>query len=274
MDERVTENFSPDYRMSLRVCVLGSGSTGNCICVASPDTTILIDAGLSAADTLRRLERVGIAPDRLAALCLTHEHGDHVGGLATLYRRLRIPLYANTPTLEALRRDDRLQSAHWHVFTTGSPFTIGALRLEPFSVPHDSYDPVGFVVALGEKRIGLVTDAGTVTELMRVRLRGCSVLILEANHDPLLLRESHRPWTLKQRIGGRQGHLSNDQAAALLSDIAGPALGVVFLAHISQECNRPEPALSVMTRALAEKGFAHVAVKLTYPDRPSEWAEA
>lgn len=261
--------------MGLRLCVLGSGSTGNSVYLATEATRILIDAGLSAAETVRRLESIGASAQGLAAICVTHEHGDHVDGLAVLHRRTKAPLYANAGTIEALAANPKLQGLPWNVFMTGQPFRIGDLRLEPFSVPHDSYDPVGFAVSQdgSAARVAVMTDAGTATDLIRVRLRGCRIVVLEANHDPELLRDSPRPWALKQRIASRQGHLSNRQAAELIAEIAGPDLKAVFLAHLSGECNRPELAVEAVTRLLGEKGIRGVGVNLTYADRPSEWAE-
>ncbi|MDI6775387.1 MAG: MBL fold metallo-hydrolase [Verrucomicrobiota bacterium] len=264
----------------MKLCVLGSGSTGNCVYAASETTHILIDAGLSAAETIRRLESIGAPARDIGAVCVTHEHADHVDGLAALHRRIRAPLYANAGTIEALEKNPKLQRLPWNVFATGHPFRVGTLRMAPFSVPHDSYDPVGFVVSREDAgaepavaRIGVMTDAGMATELIRTRLRGCRAVALEANHDLDLLRESPRPWGLKQRIASRQGHLSNAQAAELIAEIAGPELKVVFLAHLSGECNRPELAVGAVTRMLEAKGILGVEVKLTYPDRPSEVAE-
>jgi phosphoribosyl 1,2-cyclic phosphodiesterase len=262
--------------MGIKVCVLGSGSRGNCVYVSAETTRILIDAGLSTADTGRRLESVGGRIDAIGAVCVTHEHGDHVGGLAVLHRKTGVPLYANAGTIEILEQNEKLRGLPWNVFTTGQPFTVGALRIEPFSVPHDSYDPVGFAVSMaagGGSRVGIMTDVGMATELIRARLSGCGVVIVESNHDPQLLRDSHRPWGLKQRIASRQGHMSNEQAAELIAAIAGTTLKVAFLSHLSSECNRPELAVGTVMRILKEKGVSGVEVKLTFPDRPSDVVE-
>ena len=256
--------------MSLRVCILGSGSSGNCIYVGSDATHILIDAGLSGQETVRRLEAVGVDIDRICGICLTHEHDDHKAALGVLQRRLGVPLYANRGTIEALERDAKLRQVQWTMFTNGSPFEVGDLTVEPFSVPHDSYDPVGFVVSHAGARVGIVTDMGMATELIRARLRGCQVVVVESNHDEQMLKDADRPWSLKQRIAGRQGHLSNAQAGALLAEIAGEMLKVAFLAHLSADCNRPALALKTVTKALAEAGHGHVAVKLTMAEGVSE----
>jgi len=259
--------------MGLKLCVLASGSSGNCIYVASETTHILVDAGLSCRETTRRLAQVGLESSRLQAICLTHEHADHCSGLPVLQRRLDLPLYANTGTIEAVEQDSRLGGLPWNVFATGSPFEIGDLRIEPFSVPHDSYDPVGFAVLSGCVRAGIVTDMGVATGAVRERLRECHLLVIESNHDEDLLKEAERPWSLKQRIMGRQGHLSNAQAGELIAEIAGPRLKTVFLAHLSSACNSPDLALDTVRRALEANGHDQIGVKLTYQDRASEVIE-
>ena len=256
--------------MALSICVLASGSAANCVYVASDRTRILIDAGLSGKETERRLLAIGANLDAIAAICLTHEHDDHRSALGVLHRRVGMGLYANAGTVEAIEREEKNGALPWQVFTTGMPFEIGDLRVEPFSVPHDSYDPVGFAVSCGGARAGIVTDMGMATTLIRQRLKNCHALVLESNHDEEMLKDARRPWSLKQRILGSQGHLSNAQAAELISEIAGPQLRAVFVAHLSAECNRPDLAVRTMRAALDKHGFAHVEVKLTYPDRPSD----
>ncbi len=261
--------------MALRVCVLGSGSAGNCSWVDSDHTAILVDAGLSARETVRRLEGIGVAPETIAAVCLTHEHTDHTAGLTALHQRRRLPVFANAGTIEGLQLRNGCRNVTWNIFTTGVPFRIGDLVVEPFSVPHDAYDPVGFVISASEARVGIVTDMGTVTALIRERLRACRAIIIEANHDETLLRQAERPWHLKQRIIGRQGHLSNEHAAELVCELAGGELSVVYLAHLSRECNRPELALEATLGRLRERGIASVSVRLTQPHQASEiWISA
>lgn len=259
--------------MSLRLCVLASGSSGNCTVVASDTTRLLIDAGLSLRELTKRLGAIELRPEDLQAVCLSHEHNDHRAGLGVLHRRTRLPVYGNAGTIDALRGNEGLYGLPWNVFTTGSPFRVGDLTVEPFSVPHDSYDPVGFVVINGKTRVGVVTDMGMPTDLVRVHLRDCQCLVIESNHDERLLRDARRPWSLKQRIAGRQGHLSNTQAGELLVDVAGPHLRVAVLAHISEECNRPELAADTVRKALAAHGHHGVQVKVTHADRNSELIE-
>jgi len=259
--------------MGLRVCVLGSGSKGNCTYVATEHTAVLIDAGLSGRAVAERLAEIGASMDRVQGICLSHEHSDHTAGLRILSSRHRIPVYANSGTLQGLPEDLRAAIPDCRIFTSGSPFAIGDLAIEPFSVPHDAYDPVGFVISNGELRAGVVTDMGAPTHLVRERLKSCCVVVVEANHDERMLQAAPRPWHLKQRILGRQGHLSNEAAAMMLADIAGPSLHQVFLAHISHECNCEELALQTARDRLAATGSSHVRVSATFADRVSEmWA--
>ncbi len=261
--------------MGLRACILGSGSSGNCTYVASETTSILIDAGLSARRTVERLAQVGAKVETLRGICVSHEHHDHVRGIRVLHQRCGVPVYANMGTLDALARSPELNELPWTLFHTGHPFMVGDLRIEPFSVPHDAYDPVGFVIEQGDSRIGVVTDMGMATSLIRERLRHCHALVLEANHDEQLLQDAERPWSLKQRIRGRQGHLSNQGAADLLAEIAGPDLCHIFLAHLSEDCNRHELALATARSALTQAGQDHIQVSLTFPDRISDvWSRA
>ncbi|MBP7829771.1 MAG: MBL fold metallo-hydrolase [Kiritimatiellae bacterium] len=256
--------------MPLQVCVLASGSSGNCIFVGSERTGILIDAGLSGKETLRRLDLLRIAPDRIRAVCVSHEHNDHTAGLRALQRRHGLDLYANAGTIEALRRNPDLNDLAWKVFSTGFAFAIGDLTVEPFAVSHDAYEPVGFVIAAGRERVGIATDIGIATGLVRERLKGCRVLVIESNHDERMLKEAERPWHLKQRIAGRQGHLSNASAARLVCELTGPELEHVFLVHLSEECNRQDLALNTARQMLDQAGHARIRVSLTFPDRISD----
>ena len=260
----------PRGKEHMQLCVLASGSSGNCVFVQAGGTKILIDAGLSGRETERRLEQIGVQPAEIQAICLTHEHSDHVAGLAVLSARYHMRLYANGGTVEALRRDERRGGLAWNVFTTGAPFQIGELAIEPFSVSHDAYEPVGFILTGGGARAGVVTDIGVSTHLVRERLRGCQVVVLESNHDEELLADAPRPEYLKQRIRGRQGHLSNRHAAEMLAEIAGTDLRQVFLAHISADCNLPELAAHTVGNILAEHGLQQVRVTTTFADRVSE----
>jgi len=256
--------------MALRLCVLGSSSAGNCTYVGSETTGLLVDAGLSGRETVRRLGEIGVAVESIRAICLTHEHTDHTSGLGALHKGGRVELYANSGTIEGLQARGASEALAWKVFSNGSPFQVGDLTIEPFSVPHDAYDPVGFIIGCEGRRVGVVTDMGMVTGLIRERLRHCVAVVVEANHDERLLKDADRPWRLKQRIAGRQGHLSNANAAELIAEIAGETLAVAYLAHLSQDCNRPDIALKAVETALQQRGISRVSVRLAPPDRVSE----
>jgi len=260
----------PSPPIPLRVCVLASGSSGNCIYVESPTTAILMDAGISAKETLRRMTEAGLDPAKLSAICVSHEHTDHTAGIRVLCKNLKLNLYANGETARAVRGTEALE---WNLFSNGSPFQISDMELLPFPLPHDAFDPVGFILSCGPARLGIATDLGMPTQLIRERLKGCQLIILEANHDEEMVQNSPRPWSLKQRITGRQGHLSNEAAASLLAEIAGDSLQQVFLAHLSKDCNSLDLALHTVRSHLKSEGLTHIRVLATYPDRISEFAE-
>lgn len=246
--------------MSLSFCVLASGSSGNCTYVSSGSSSVLIDSGLSFRETCNRLEAIGVDPGSIDAVFYTHEHGDHISALGVLHRRLGVGLYANSATVEAIERGLGRGGLPWNIFSAGNAVNIGDLTLEPFSVPHDSYDPVGFIVTGGGSRVAIATDMGMVTTLVRERFRNCAALVLEANHDNQLLRDSSRPWSLKQRIAGPQGHLSNDKAAELVSEVVHAGLRHIVLAHLSEDCNRPNLAIEAVASVLRERGFPGVKI--------------
>ena len=251
--------------MTLKLCVLASGSSGNCTFIGTEKTRILIDAGLSARKTAERLADIGERVEDIDAICVSHEHGDHIAGIRVLQKNHGIPVYANAGTFEVIGGEIKGSR-----FSTGSPFSIGDFTIHPFPVPHDANDPVGFVISAGRLMVGVATDIGMVTNALRERLRKCHVVVIEANHDETLLHEADRPWSLKQRIRGNQGHLSNRAAAALMAEIAGDGLQHLFLAHLSSDCNSPRHARTTFETVLAEAGHTHVTVRLTGAECVSE----
>ncbi len=255
--------------MALTICVLGSGSSGNCTYIGTATTGVLVDAGLSGKETLKRVETAGLNAIRLSAVLLTHEHGDHTSGLSVLHRRHKLALYANSGTIDNYTKEDKHETLQWNVFQTGAPFELGDLRIDPFSVPHDALDPVGFIFTCQSVKVGVVTDMGMATTLIRERLRHCRVLVVEANHDLNMLKNSGRPWPLIQRIQGRQGHLSNEALSIMLAEIVHPGMTDVFLAHLSRDCNDPALAEKHVRKALEKNGTTHLRIHLTYPDKPS-----
>jgi phosphoribosyl 1,2-cyclic phosphodiesterase len=232
-----------------KVCVLASGSKGNAVYVSNEKTAVLIDAGLSAIEIERRLRSRDINPEALDAIVVSHEHTDHVQSVGVLSRRFRLPIYINEPTLVAAK--PQLGSLHEiRRFQRGGPFQIGSLSIHPFSVCHDAADPVGFTIKDGSAKIGIATDLGVATQLVSHHLRGCRLLILEANHDLEMLEEGPYPWELKQRIRGRLGHLSNEASRDLLGEVFNRALEHVVVAHMSETNNRPDRALAVLGEAV------------------------
>lgn len=252
----------------MRLCVLASGSGGNSAFASTGSSGLLIDAGLSCRETERRLAALGASLTQVQAVCISHEHDDHTGTLAVIHRRTGAVLYANAGTIDGIEKARKITGLPWRVFTNGAPFAVGDITVTPFQVPHDAYDPVGFLLAADAIKAGVVTDMGIATTLIRERLKGCRWLVIEANHDKELLHQARRPWSLKQRIAGMQGHLSNEQAAELLAEVAGPELRVVVLAHLSKDCNRPELAMGAVQKKLAEIGRSEIVVRAASPDQP------
>ncbi|HUF62624.1 MAG TPA: MBL fold metallo-hydrolase [Verrucomicrobiales bacterium] len=244
----------------LRLGILGSGSNGNSAVIVSEQRTVLVDAGLSARQLSRRLELLGVDPARIDAVLLTHEHGDHVRGLDVFSKRRRLPVYCNPLTREVLRSS--LKEDHeWRLVETGSAFVLGDLEIQTFSVAHDATDPMGFVVRCGAGSVGILSDVGYVTNLMRLHLQEMEVLFVESNYEECLLHDDpRRPWPTKQRILSRHGHLSNDQAVELVGEVASPRLRRVILGHLSRDCNRPEIALGKLRQRLGDLGLEHVMV--------------
>lgn len=237
----------------MQVCVLGSGSRGNCTLVAAGATVLLIDNGFSGAEVRRRLRAIGREPEEITALLVTHEHNDHVAGIGILSRQASLPVYANPAThAAASERVGRLTACR--EFGTGEPFAIGDLHVHPFAVSHDTVDPVGFVLSDGHHRLGYCTDTGKITTLIEHHLRTCHVLVLESNHDPQMLREGPYPLRLQQRVRSQHGHLANEDAARVLRKIMGSHLRQVILAHLSETNNLPALALEAVRAGLGEDG--------------------
>jgi len=232
----------------LSVTVLGSGSAGNAVLVRSPRTAVLLDAGLSARQLVLRLRACGVEPETVGGVLLTHEHSDHAQALPVFCRKHGVPVYANGGTAGALRGAPGLAGVNWKLFQTGAPFGLEDLEIQSFSVPHDASDPVGFVVRHNGSAVGYLTDLGFATKLVRERIRGVQTLLIETNHDEKLLQEDvRRPWSIKQRILSRHGHLSNTAAAEVVADVGGEGLVRAILCHLSRDCNRPDLAVAAVS---------------------------
>jgi phosphoribosyl 1,2-cyclic phosphodiesterase len=254
-------------RPALRVCVLGSGSKGNCTYIESPEARLLIDAGLSAREIVRRLQQIGRSPQGVDGVLISHEHSDHIHGVGALARRHQLPVYANPATWGRARHvigtvDDVRE------FQTGSPFALKDLSIDPFSLPHDADDPVAFRITWRRRVMAVVTDLGYPSQLVRERLRGCHVLVLEANHDDAMLKAGPYPWPLKQRIGGKSGHLSNLQTGQLLREVIHDELEHVILAHLSEINNLPDLARLTAEEVLGSRG---IRISVASQRLVSEW---
>ncbi len=225
--------------MPLICQALASGSRGNAILVCSPKTRILVDAGTTCKELVRRLQNTGTEAKSLDALILSHEHRDHVSAAGTLSRRFELPVFATRGTLDNLPVETG-QPASVCVFSTGRSFEIGDLRVHPFSISHDAREPAGFVIEHDGVRLGICTDLGVATNLVKVRLQGCDGLVLEANHDVETLAAGPYPWVLKQRIRSAHGHLSNDESRELLENIHHDGIKFVLFAHLSETNNHPD----------------------------------
>jgi len=254
----------------VRLTILGSGSAGNCAYFETDEVRLLIDAGFSLRQIRQRLASIGRAPENLTGILVTHEHSDHVQGLSALSEKLRIPIYCNRPTQEAIQYQTKVR-LDCRLFITGSAFELGDIVVETFPVPHDAQDPVGFLLRTGFGNIGVLTDLGHATKLVIERTRLANVLVLETNHDVKMLQDCpYRPWSLKQRILSRHGHLSNEAAADAAEQIVSAELRHLYLGHLSRECNRPELAGRVMRERLEKIGARHVRVEMTSQKTPSK----
>jgi len=255
--------------VAARFTILGSGSGGNCSYLETGETRLLIDAGFSARQIRQRLAGLERSPETLQGILITHEHLDHIQGLAVLCAKLRLPIYCNRLTRDAI--EDALHaSLDYRLFATGESFEIGDVTVETFAVPHDAQDPVGFLLRVETGNIGFLTDLGHATRLVVERVRPANVLVLETNHDPRLLQEdTRRPWSVKQRILSRHGHLSNEAAAAVVEETASGGLRHLCLGHLSRDCNRPELALEAVGARLRALGATHVQVRCASQDQVS-----
>jgi phosphoribosyl 1,2-cyclic phosphodiesterase len=237
----------PDY--NLAVCILASGSKGNAVFLSSGDTSLLIDAGLSGIEIERRLRSRGLDPKNLDAILVSHEHSDHIQGVGVLSRRFKLPVYINSKTQAAA--SGQLGTLYdFKNFECGSTFTIDDLSIHPFSISHDATDPCGFTVNQNGTKIGIATDLGIATSMVKAHLTGCALLILEANHDEKMLIDGPYPWPIKQRIKSRIGHLSNAASKQLLNEIQHDQLKYVMLAHLSETNNTPQKAVNEVGQAL------------------------
>lgn len=246
--------------MAVRMTVLASGSKGNSTVLSSSDTSILVDAGLSCRETLKRMTAAGEDPLKLNGIVITHEHQDHVNGLAVLARKLRIPVFMTGATHQAWKRWSRKHQyadapemakvEQLELFESGREFHIGNIGVTPFTIPHDAVDPVGFVFTVEGVKIGFATDLGYMPPNVRFALKGCDGMLIESNHDLEMLRVGPYPWSVKQRVLSRVGHLSNEELGKFFETEYDGGAAFIVLAHLSENNNHPDIARTCAEKAL------------------------
>ena len=233
----------------MRFASLGSGSEGNALVVQQNASCVLMDCGFSLSETVVRLARLGLEVGSLTGIVVTHEHGDHIAGVARLAQKYSIPVWLTHGTRHACSKAwaklSRVNEVQPQIF-----FAIGDLQIQPYLVPHDAAEPVQYVFSNGQKRLGVLTDTGCSTRHIETMLSGCDALVLECNHDSAMLNEGYYPPSLKQRVGGRFGHLNNAEAAALLGRLDNSRLQHIVAAHLSQKNNTPQLAAAALSSAL------------------------
>lgn len=234
--------------MALSFTLLGSGSSGNATLVSDRDTHVLVDIGLSARETARRLTERRLRPEQIAGVVVSHEHSDHCRGVAAFAKEMDIPVFITDGALQA--SGIRLNPAKRQRIESGVPFEVYGLLFVPFAVPHDSVDPLAFSIEKDGVKVAIVLDLGYITNLVVERLRGCDGVVLESNHDINMLKVGPYPWSLKQRVLSRRGHLSNDSVASFLANGFDGKARHVVLAHLSQSNNLPELASLSAQKAL------------------------
>ena len=245
----------------MRVVSIASGSKGNAYLVEQDGEALLIDCGVP----LKALANVSFD-----AILLTHSHADHVNGLKVLLKHRDVPVYANAMTAESVICQEHIDETAFVCFENGQSFDIGAFQISPFSIPHDTSDPVGYLIRAAGQTYFHGTDIGTPLDSIGVKLAEADIAILESNHDPVMLHGSGRPPCLIQRIAGPRGHLSNDQACDLVRRFASPRLKRLALAHLSRDCNVPHLAEGAMLETLREMGRQDIALKILPPNEVVE----
>lgn len=239
--------------MTMRFCSLGSGSEGNALIVevksGAAISRVMMDCGFGLAETELRLAKTGLVPDDLDAIVVTHEHADHIGGVARFARKHSIPVWLTHGTAKVLS-ERSIPQVLLHYVDPHEAFAVGGVGVIPFTVPHDANEPVQYVFTDGAYRLGVLTDVGTTTPHIEASLSDCDALVLEANHDLKMLREGPYPHSLKLRVAGKFGHLDNQQAAALLGRIKSPKLKHILAAHLSKQNNSEDLARQAFAQAL------------------------
>jgi len=254
----------------MKICVLGSGSSGNATFVEHQSTRLLIDAGLRAKEIVERLSRIDVDPSTLDGIFISHEHHDHISGAGPLARKFRIPIYISPKALD--HTSSALQHLKHVPIGADLPLQIGSITVTPFSTPHDSVDPLAFALRAGSARACVVSDIGFLPEAVRTRLRNCDLLVIESNHDLEMLRTGPYPWSLKQRVMSNFGHLSNEALGYFLNEHLDGHQRRILLIHLSKQNNHPQIAYVSATRALENK-CVDTEIHISLQDEISEILE-
>jgi phosphoribosyl 1,2-cyclic phosphodiesterase len=233
----------------MRFASLGSGSEGNALVIQAGATCVLMDCGFTLSETDARLSRLGLEVGQLSGIVVTHEHGDHISGVARLARKYSIPVWLTHGTLRVQYSSLAGLSGLTEIIPQNS-FAVGEVQVQPYIVPHDAAEPVQYVFSDGARRLGVLTDTGCATPHIEAMLSGCDALVLECNHDAAMLANGDYPYPLKQRVGGRLGHLSNADAASLLARLDTGRLQHIVAAHLSRKNNLPQLAVRALSGAL------------------------
>lgn len=240
----------------LRFCPLFSGSSGNALYVGFEGTHLLIDAGMSGAKITSELARIGLSPEQLTAILITHEHSDHITGAGILSRKYDLPIFANEGTWEAMRAKlGNISEKNIRVFETGIDFPIDTFSITPFAIPHDAAEPVGYALCVQDLKLSIATDLGTIKESWLKHIEGSDLVLLESNHDVDMLKASRYRYELKRRILGSKGHLSNDSAGKAAAELYKRGVRAIILGHLSGENNFPELAYQSVCCVLQEEGI-------------------
>lgn len=253
----------------MTIRVFASGSKGNCLAVTSGGGTILVDLGLTCRSLLSRMASCSFDPAGVSAILFTHDHDDHCSALATFVKRFPdVKLFANSLTCESIASKTGVLQ-NWSVFDTSCGFNILPFSVSTFSTSHDAADSVGYLIDDGKTKFLVATDLGIATVPVKEALKEADIALIESNHDPVMLEQSGRPWELKRRIAGRSGHLSNDDAAALVRETRPPKLKHILLAHLSEECNTPSLALNSMRQACVDSKLSDIEIDVLSQYEPS-----
>lgn len=239
--------------MSIRMCSLSSGSSGNCIYVGSESSGILIDCGVSGKEILEGLKNLGVCTTAIKGILVTHEHSDHTKGLGVISRKLNIPIYANAKTWEGFEGSiGTIKSENIKLFDTGKEFDINEINIKSFSIPHDASDPVGFSFRAGSRKVSIATDMGHFSEEVKSNIKESDMILLESNHDIEMVKVSQYPYFLKRRILSDVGHLSNEAAGHAIMELLETGVRQVLLGHLSKENNFPELAYETVKSILEQ----------------------